>query len=86
MPRIGEFYGITIYMYYADHNPPHLHAIYGSHEAEVDLLTGRIRDGHLPDRAKRMVREWMKAYRAELLDNWNRARQGQALVSLPPIE
>jgi Domain of unknown function (DUF4160) len=28
MPRLSEFYGIAIYMYFADHNPPHFHAIY----------------------------------------------------------
>jgi len=28
MPRISEFFGIYIYMYYRDHMPPHLHAIY----------------------------------------------------------
>ena len=29
MPRISHFYGISIYMYYANHAPPHLHAFYG---------------------------------------------------------
>jgi hypothetical protein len=29
MPRISEFYGILVYMYYRDHAPPHFHAIYG---------------------------------------------------------
>jgi Domain of unknown function (DUF4160) len=27
MPRISQFYGIAIYMYYRDHAPPHVHAI-----------------------------------------------------------
>ena len=22
MPRVSEFYGIAVYFYYADHNPP----------------------------------------------------------------
>ena len=35
MPRISEFYGIVIYMYYSDHAPPHFHAIYGQFEAEI---------------------------------------------------
>jgi hypothetical protein len=25
MPRISEFFGIAIYMYYRDHAPPHFH-------------------------------------------------------------
>ena len=28
MPRISEFYGILIYMYYQDHAPPYFHALY----------------------------------------------------------
>jgi hypothetical protein len=29
MPRLSEFFGIVILMYYADHNPPHFHAVHG---------------------------------------------------------
>jgi hypothetical protein len=29
VPRIREFYGIVIEMYYGDHPPPHFHARYG---------------------------------------------------------
>ncbi len=35
VPRISEFFGITIAMYYNDHAPPHFHAKYGEHEATV---------------------------------------------------
>jgi hypothetical protein len=28
MPRISEFYGITILMFFGDHNPPHFHVRY----------------------------------------------------------
>ena len=28
MPEISRFLGIVIYMYFNDHNPPHLHAEY----------------------------------------------------------
>lgn len=40
MPRVSEFFGITIYMYYNDHMPPHFHAEYGEYEAiyEIDTL------------------------------------------------
>ena len=33
MPRICEFFGIVIYMYYNDHRPPHFHAEYAEREA-----------------------------------------------------
>jgi hypothetical protein len=28
MPRISAFYGIIVWMYWKDHNPPHIHATY----------------------------------------------------------
>ena len=37
MPRISAFYGISIYMYYHDHVPPHFHAIYGENEATFEI-------------------------------------------------
>ena len=32
MPRLSEFYGIVVYMYWSDHQPPHFHAIYAGEE------------------------------------------------------
>ncbi len=42
MPRISFFLGISIYMYYDDHNPPHFHAIYNEYATKVDIKTGNI--------------------------------------------
>ncbi len=85
MPRISEFYGIAIYLYYADHNPPHFHAIYGGQQAEVAIRTGEVIVGTLPKRALRLVREWAETYRGELLEDWERARQGEPLNPIPPL-
>jgi len=37
MPTIAWFYGIAIRMYVRDHPPPHFHAVYGEHEAFINL-------------------------------------------------
>ena len=57
MPRISEFYGILIYMYYSDHGPPHFHAMYGRFEAVVAIETAGTLRGSLPRRASSLVRE-----------------------------
>jgi hypothetical protein len=69
MPRICQFYGIAIYVYYRDHAPPHFHAIYGEYEAEVDMATAAVVEGRLPRRAQSLVTEWAAARREELLHN-----------------
>jgi hypothetical protein len=37
MPRISEFFGIAIYMYYKEHVPPHFHAIYAQYDAAIGV-------------------------------------------------
>ena len=37
MPRIAEFFGIVISMFYKEHAPPHFHAVYGQFEATVTI-------------------------------------------------
>jgi hypothetical protein len=42
VPRISEFYGIVIEMYFRDHPPPHFHARYsGEVNANWDLARDR---------------------------------------------
>jgi hypothetical protein len=48
VPRISEFYGIVIEMYYGDHPPPHFHARYGGDSAKIEIATGAIIAGSLP--------------------------------------
>ena len=86
MPRISEFYGIAVYLYYRDHAPPHFHAIYGQYEAEVLIQSGYLRKGRMPPRAAALVREWTERYRAELERNWELARAHKPLVSIPPLD
>jgi Domain of unknown function (DUF4160) len=86
MPRIAEFYGIAIYMYFLDHAPPHFHAIYGRYDAEIEITSGDILKGRLPRRAARLVWEWRQEYQRELEENWNLARAHQALRPIPPLE
>ena len=86
MPRLSEFYGIIIAMFYNDHAPPHFHAVYGEHEATINLRTFAILEGELPRRALRLVREWASLHQAELEGTWERARQGLPLDRIPPLE
>lgn len=37
MPEISRFFGIVIYMFFNDHNPPHFKAVYQDFEANFLL-------------------------------------------------
>ena len=86
MPRISEFYGIAIYMYFSDHNPPHFHALYAEHEALFRIDDGEVLRGELPRTAERLVREWIDLHRAELVENWVRAQEPAALAAIDPLD
>ena len=67
MPEISKFYGIIIYMYIDDHNPPHFHVWYDEYKAEVTIKDGIVR-GEMPRRALRLVYEWLDLHRDELME------------------
>ncbi len=86
MPRISEFFGIAIYMYFQDHAPPHFHALYGGREAVVAIHPFRVLRGSLSRRTLALVKEWAISHRGELLQNWQKAQQGRPLDSVAPLE
>ena len=83
MPVLSYFYGITIKMYFqeSEHNPPHIHAFYGSYAGVIDINTGKIIDGNLPARALHLVKEWTNSNKKTLLDMWN----NQQFKKIPPL-
>ena len=71
MPEISRFYGIIIYMYLQDHNPPHFHAKYNEHQIVISIENFAILNGKFPSKALALVIEWASIHQEELLENWN---------------
>ena len=71
-----------MYFQQAEHNPPHIHAIYGEDMAAIDIRTGNVLEGHLPPKALVLVRDWLVIHRDDLLHIW----ETQDFKSLPPLE
>ncbi len=86
MPSICRFFGIVIYIYHGDHVPPHFHAKYAGEEALYEIETLRIYRGSLPRRAHNLVLEWADLHRAELMENWERARLNEPMQSIEPLK
>ena len=74
MPALSRFYGIVIKMYYIqkEHNPPHIHVIYGEETFSIAINDGSILAGELNPsyRTLSMVKEWMSLHKDELLKMW----------------
>lgn len=84
MPVLSRFYGIIIRMYFLqkEHNPPHIHAIYGDSMAAITISDGKVLEGELPGKALEMVREWVSLHKSELLTIW----ETQEFKQLSPLE
>lgn len=85
MPRISEFYGIVIWMYHDDHSPPHFHAEYGEYMVRVLIDTLEPLDRGFPRRALRLVQEWSRLHRDELMANWRKAQSLEPLDRIEPL-
>jgi hypothetical protein len=85
MPRISAFYGIVIAMYYREHGPPHFHALYAGHEAQIAIDSLETLRGSLPPRALRLVHEWARLHLSELHANWKKARERLPLDTIEPL-
>ncbi len=83
MPKVSEFFGISIYMYFDDHPPPHFHARYAGREARIDIESLSVLEGSLPPRAHGLVAEWAMLRREELRRAW---RQASAPGPIDPID
>ncbi len=56
MPEICRFYGIVIKIFFrGEHNPPHVHAIYGEQNGLFAISTLEMIEGDLPPKAELMA-------------------------------
>lgn len=84
MPEIARFYGIIIKMFFKpkEHEPSHIHALYGEFLGEFNIRTMEMIQGDLPKKAQELVREWLSGHQDELQRMWDT----QQITKLPPLE
>ena len=86
MPVVSTFFGIVIRMFYRKHGVPHFHAEYQGQQAtftfDGEVLAGAIRSRT----ALRLMRDWALAHADELEANWTKARAGESLDRIAPLD
>ena len=85
MPEISRFYGLIILMNFMDHNPPHFHVWYGDFKAMITISDGIVK-GEMPQRALKMIFDWLEIHREELLLDWSLAQKGDELFKIEPLK
>ncbi|MCK5058567.1 MAG: DUF4160 domain-containing protein, partial [Candidatus Aminicenantes bacterium] len=81
-----RFYGIVIYMFSNDHNPPHFHARYGEFEILVNINNLSVLYGKFPSRALGLTIEWASLHQKELKSIWERLKEGQPSKKVKPLK
>jgi hypothetical protein len=70
MPTLAAFDGIKINAYFGEHLPPHVHAVYGEHEALLRIADSRIHEGLLPAKQLKKAQKWLTENREETLETF----------------
>lgn len=86
VPTISRFFGITIAMFFDDHGFPHFHARHAEGEAKVRIDNLEVMDSNLGRRQLRFVLAWAELHQKELEENWRRARAGETLLEIEPLQ
>jgi len=86
LPKISEFFGIAIYIYYREHMRPHFHAIYGGQEVSVAIDDLSVLSGRLTPRAMGLVVEWASLHQEELRHVWAQAMAHEPLDKIEPLK
>ena len=86
MPKISEFFGIAIYIYYRDHAPPPLPCDLRRWRSSGRDRSLAILRGRLSPRALGLVTEWASMHQEELMRVWNQARQHEPLDPIAPLQ
>ena len=79
MPAISRFYGMTIKMFFNDHNPPHIHVVYGEYMGMIDINSVEMLNGDLPINAQKLVREWVNKHKSDLIEMWDTKKVRQLM-------
>jgi len=87
LPRISNFGGMTIVVYYNDHNPPHFHIIYNEVRCRILIESGKYMSGHqkLPKTKEKEALKWLELHRNDIMRAWNDCRANRVPSKIPPL-
>lgn len=69
MPMIYEYIGIYIYLYYKEHNPPHIHIERPGYKGTMTIKDCKPSKG-MPTKIRKIAEAFIKKHRNELLKMW----------------
>lgn len=88
MPIISQFYGIIVKMYFNEgerHHKEHIHIIYNNYNAVYDIK-GKILEGSIPNKQRKMVEAWIAIHEKELEILWKTVKSNGKYFKIAPLK
>jgi hypothetical protein len=70
VPKVAEFAGIAVYIYFGDHPPPHFHVRFQGLKAALEIGSCRVLAGKLPASVLSKVVQWAREHEELLRARW----------------
>lgn len=86
MPEISRFFGIIIAWITTIIRRPIFMCVMVNKKPSLRFSPSQFWKDNLAPRVLGLVIEWASAHQAELLQNWELARQQESLISIQPLE
>lgn len=77
-----------MYVYFLDnkqHHSPHIHAKYQEHEVVIEIPSGNILEGNLPQSKMKLLHAWMEIHKDELMAAWQLVVEGERPPKIEPL-
>lgn len=71
MPTVAIIDGVKIQFYAREHAPPHFHAIYAEHRAQIAIGSLQVLKGGLPPAKLAIVLSWAEPRQQALMRAWD---------------
>lgn len=71
MPTVHDFGDFIIYMYFEDHNPPHVHIIGKEFAAKMRISDQVVFVGKAPNKIINEASQYVEANIDRLMNRWN---------------
>lgn len=88
MPIISQFYGIIVKMYLKEgerHHKEHVHIFYNEYNAVYDIK-GKIIEGSIPLKQRKMVEAWIAIHEEELKILWAEINKKGKYFKIEPLK
>ncbi|MDE3177503.1 MAG: DUF4160 domain-containing protein [Pseudomonadota bacterium] len=83
MPTVAVVDGVAIRFYPDEHAPPHFHAVFAEHAAQIRIAPLEVLNGSLPASKLKAVLTWAGQNREGLMDAWLSLQAGRKPRRLP---